>query len=376
MMVDAEKIKVGDRIRKDFGDIEELAADIAKNGLINPPAVTPDLELIAGERRLRAIKHLGWPQVEVNVMTVRDALHQFELEVSENENRKDFTFSEKMQWAKLLKEEYGAKAELVRLANLRRGVETSPECLKSDTREGRVDEIIGKEVGIGGKDKVRQAEYIIDHATPEIIQLLDEGDLSINAAYRKLRAEADALRRQNEAFIQESAEHSRQQKTLFEAKEKLEQENVVLKRLGDVDLNVEINQLKERELKQYEQIQNLKRQLIENREKTSRLEKEKETFLKADGFAQALEDERDRLQERLNAILDSTVKQTTDVEGDDIDSILGVIQLNVERLCGMEIDLDRADLVALNNSISKTIQPLNRLCDELRKKINALPPAA
>ncbi|MGI6175783.1 MAG: ParB N-terminal domain-containing protein [Christensenellales bacterium] len=95
MMVEVEQIKVGDRIRKGFGNIEELAADIAKNGLINPPAVTPDLELIAGERRLRVVQHLGWKQIKVNVMTVRDALHHVELEVSENENRKDFTFSEK-----------------------------------------------------------------------------------------------------------------------------------------------------------------------------------------------------------------------------------------------------------------------------------------
>lgn len=55
-----DDIKIGNRIHKDFGDIEELAGDIEQNGLINPPVVTPDLVLIAGERRLRALKHLGW----------------------------------------------------------------------------------------------------------------------------------------------------------------------------------------------------------------------------------------------------------------------------------------------------------------------------
>uniref|UniRef100_UPI00164242F3 ParB N-terminal domain-containing protein n=1 Tax=Bacillus thuringiensis TaxID=1428 RepID=UPI00164242F3 len=57
MLIDIKKIKVSDRIRKEFGNIEELANDIKENGLINPPVVTPDHELIAGERRLRACKH-------------------------------------------------------------------------------------------------------------------------------------------------------------------------------------------------------------------------------------------------------------------------------------------------------------------------------
>ena len=369
MMVDVDRIKVGDRIRKDFGDIEELAADIAKNGLINPPAVTPDLDLIAGERRLRAIKHLGWPQVEVNVMTVRDALHQFELEVSENENRKDFTFSEKIQWMKLLRPEIEEEARQRQLAGKKGD-------LGVDVHQGRTNNILARELNLGSASHVSRMDYIDEHATPEMIQALDEGDLTVNAVFVALKEEAKRLRTQNEAFIQESAEHSRQQKTLFEAKEKLEQENVVLKRLGDVDLNVEINQLKERELRQYEQIQNLKRQLGENREKTVRLEKEKETFLKADGYAQALEDERDQLREQLNSLIGSTVKQSIDAGEEDIKTVLGIIQLNVEKLCNIEFDMSRSELVALNNDLSKIIHPVNRLCDELKKKINALPPAA
>lgn len=52
MLLDIEKIKVSDRIRKDFGNLQELADDIEENGLINPPVITPDTyELIVGERR-------------------------------------------------------------------------------------------------------------------------------------------------------------------------------------------------------------------------------------------------------------------------------------------------------------------------------------
>lgn len=49
MLIEIEKIKVTDRIRKDFGNIQELADDIKKYGLINPPVITPDTyDLIAG----------------------------------------------------------------------------------------------------------------------------------------------------------------------------------------------------------------------------------------------------------------------------------------------------------------------------------------
>ncbi|MBQ9648137.1 MAG: ParB N-terminal domain-containing protein [Oscillospiraceae bacterium] len=66
MLIDIDKIIVGDRIRKDFGDIEELAYDIEENTLLNALVVTPSGNgdgtylLIAGERRLRACKMLGY----------------------------------------------------------------------------------------------------------------------------------------------------------------------------------------------------------------------------------------------------------------------------------------------------------------------------
>jgi hypothetical protein len=48
------RIKVGNRHRKDFGDIDGLARSIDQEGLLQPIAITPADELIAGERRIRA----------------------------------------------------------------------------------------------------------------------------------------------------------------------------------------------------------------------------------------------------------------------------------------------------------------------------------
>lgn len=132
MLIDIDKIIIKDRIRKDYGNIEELATDIRDNGLINPPVVTPEYELIAGERRTRACKYLDYKQIEVRVMTVQDALHKLKLEISENENRKDFSYSEKMQWAEQLREEYSRIAKENQLSGLKKGdiipvVETFPQ---------------------------------------------------------------------------------------------------------------------------------------------------------------------------------------------------------------------------------------------------------
>jgi ParB/Sulfiredoxin domain len=49
-------IKVGDRHRHDLGDISGLAASIAEIGLPHPVVIRPDGTLIAGERRLAALK--------------------------------------------------------------------------------------------------------------------------------------------------------------------------------------------------------------------------------------------------------------------------------------------------------------------------------
>lgn len=50
------QIKVGPRHRKDLGDLNALAEDIHDIGLLCPILVTPDYQLIDGERRLRAVQ--------------------------------------------------------------------------------------------------------------------------------------------------------------------------------------------------------------------------------------------------------------------------------------------------------------------------------
>lgn len=156
-----------------------MANDIRDNGLINHPVVTPDYELIDGERRLRALKHLDYNQIEVRVMTVNDALHQLKLEISENENRKDFSFNEKMTWAKMLEEEYKKIAER----------NTTSGKILPEGNTGRVRDKVAEEIGFGNGETYRQAKFISENAIKDIIKSLDDGKLSINAAYKQLKEE-------------------------------------------------------------------------------------------------------------------------------------------------------------------------------------------
>lgn len=66
--VPVEKIQVGRRIRKDNGDLEALAENIKRRGLINPITVKPDFTLITGFRRLEAVKLLQWTKIPARIV--------------------------------------------------------------------------------------------------------------------------------------------------------------------------------------------------------------------------------------------------------------------------------------------------------------------
>jgi ParB-like chromosome segregation protein Spo0J len=86
-----DSIKIGERHRKDLGDIAGLAAIIADVGLLQPVVITPDKKLIAGERRIEAAKLLGWTQIPVRVIDLDQIVRG---EFAENAYRKDFLPSE------------------------------------------------------------------------------------------------------------------------------------------------------------------------------------------------------------------------------------------------------------------------------------------
>ena len=97
MLVKISDIKVKKRIRQDLGDIEELKGSLKTYGLLNPITLNSDMELVAGQRRLEAAKGIGWETINAVILDKGvDKIKQLELELEENNQRKDFSDDELM----------------------------------------------------------------------------------------------------------------------------------------------------------------------------------------------------------------------------------------------------------------------------------------
>ena len=118
--------------------IEELAASIKERGLIQPLVVRKvdgQYELIAGERRLRAVSSLGMTTVKVVVHEASDQ-EVAELALIENLQRADLTPLEEAEQYRLLQERFGMKQETIAqhvgksravIANMVRLLDLAPE---------------------------------------------------------------------------------------------------------------------------------------------------------------------------------------------------------------------------------------------------------
>ncbi|WP_407399344.1 ParB N-terminal domain-containing protein [Treponema sp.] len=103
MIVKIEDIKIKKRVRRDLGDIEALKDSIRQYGLMNPITLNAKYELVAGERRLEAAKALGWERINAIVLDKNvDKVHQLEMELEENNQRKEFTDEELLEGYKRL----------------------------------------------------------------------------------------------------------------------------------------------------------------------------------------------------------------------------------------------------------------------------------
>lgn len=89
-----EKVIIQDRVREEYGDMETLKSSIRKYGLLNPIIIDGEYRLIAGGRRLKAVRDLGFSTIEASILDEPNNLVKFDLEMQENLVRKDFTEQE------------------------------------------------------------------------------------------------------------------------------------------------------------------------------------------------------------------------------------------------------------------------------------------
>lgn len=90
-----DSIQVGRRHRDDLGDIDQLADSIAREGVLQPVTITPDGVLVCGQRRLAAMRQLGWKTANVWVRSgITDRLGELLAEQDENALHKPLTLTE------------------------------------------------------------------------------------------------------------------------------------------------------------------------------------------------------------------------------------------------------------------------------------------
>lgn len=90
-----DRIVTGERLRSDLGDIDGLAESIQEFGLLHPLIVDDNDNLIAGHRRLKALRQLGFLDVSVRRWGSLDANQRRVIELEENIRRKDLTDAER-----------------------------------------------------------------------------------------------------------------------------------------------------------------------------------------------------------------------------------------------------------------------------------------
>ncbi|GHU90020.1 hypothetical protein FACS1894202_09150 [Clostridia bacterium] len=192
MKINISDIRVKERIRKEVTKIEELAEDIRQNGLISPIAVMsvdddggrlPEYQLLAGLRRLRATEQNGETVIEANVFPASDAEAALKIEFAENEQREPFTFSEKMEYTRLIEDIETAKAKERMLS----GKKADPVDGSPQGDSGKSRDVIGAKIGMSGRQYSR-AKFVAEHAAPEVIEQLDKKETSVRKAYDNLRA--------------------------------------------------------------------------------------------------------------------------------------------------------------------------------------------
>lgn len=170
-------IKVGDRFRKDMGDLEGLAQSINEGELLQPIGITPDHELVFGERRLRAYRDvLGRETIPARIVDVPVLLGQFD----ENTMRKDFTITER-----------------IAIVEARRCFTHGGDRRSDQVRKGEDETLTLEDACVRAgfsKDSFYRAKEVEEKGIPELVQAMDSGKLSIHAAQTLAKASPEEQR--------------------------------------------------------------------------------------------------------------------------------------------------------------------------------------
>ncbi len=202
--ININDIVIGDRYRKNKGNIDSLAKDIAEIGLTNPITIDKDLKLIAGERRLLAMKMNNEKFIPANIISLTEDGDRYKIEFSENENREPFTASEKVEMLKVLTPEHGKHSK---------HLSGSIEPLKKTTDERRNE--LAKAVGFSGKNEAKRAQRVQSSTIQQIRDLVDEGKIAISTAAERISKLTEENQQKVVDFINEGGSGKQWRNALY-----------------------------------------------------------------------------------------------------------------------------------------------------------------
>lgn len=153
----------------DLSDIEDLASSLEEVGLLTPLVINQLNQVISGNRRLEAIRRLGWEDVEVSRIEVTDE-EVIPLIVHHNKQRIK-TNREILNEFHILQEYYyrgqGYRSDL--------DEDTS-------SGNGQSRDKAAKDIGVSS-GRIAQL-LVVEKERPDLISRIDDGTVSLYAAYR------------------------------------------------------------------------------------------------------------------------------------------------------------------------------------------------
>ena len=165
--VQISDIQIGERHRRELGDLDRLAHSIEADEMFQPIGVNPNKELIFGLRRLTACRDiLGWTTIPARMLDVASIAHG---EFVENAFRKELTISERV-----------ALADAVR--SFKHGGDRRSEQVRNCEDEIMTVDEAAKRAGLGGKDDYYRFKKAEEKGVPELMEAIDAGKLSVSLA--------------------------------------------------------------------------------------------------------------------------------------------------------------------------------------------------
>ena len=190
-------VKEDKRHRRDYGDLDALAASIRDRGLLHPIIVTPDLRLVVGARRLRAVKQNGVTTIDAVIASrFEDAAEALLAERDENTCREDFTPSEAVALgAELEKLERPKAAERQAEGQKAGGRGKKKLAGKLPPSKGETRDKVGLAVGMSGK-QYEKAKAVVAGGDAALIAEMDKTG-KVDGAHKKMKVkERDTERRE------------------------------------------------------------------------------------------------------------------------------------------------------------------------------------